>query len=123
MFLINQHLLNALGVGHHSLDQVFAIASQHGLAAKLTGGGGGGCAIILLHPGEPRVVCLLANEGFRMVVHCYVCVHAHECFDLLCVTDTVSVCVGENESVCVGCVSVCHYTTGLVHYLADTHFL
>lgn len=56
MFLINQHLLNALGVGHHSLDQVLAIALQHGLAAKLTGGGGGGCAIILLHPGEPRAI-------------------------------------------------------------------
>eukprot|EP00731_Ephydatia_muelleri_P023195 Em0015g778a len=65
MFLINQHLLNALGVGHHSLDQVFAIASQHGLAAKLTGGGGGGCAIILLHPDVAAETLTAAKRSFE----------------------------------------------------------
>ena len=48
---VNQHLLNALGVGHRVLDQVCAVASARGLAAKLTGAGGGGCAFILLPPG------------------------------------------------------------------------
>lgn len=45
---INHHLLNALGVGHASLDRVVQIANAHGLSAKLTGAGGGGCALIYL---------------------------------------------------------------------------
>lgn len=49
--MVNQHLLNALGVGHVALDQVCAMAQERGLAAKLTGAGGGGCAIILIPPG------------------------------------------------------------------------
>ena len=65
MFLINQHLLNALGVGHHSLDQVLAIALQHGLAAKLTGGGGGGCAIILLHPDVAGETLIAVKRSFE----------------------------------------------------------
>ena len=48
---MNQHLLNALGVGHAALDRVYALARERGLAAKLTGAGGGGCAIVLVPPG------------------------------------------------------------------------
>ena len=48
---MNQHLLNAIGVGHPALDRVCAVAQQFGLPAKLTGGGGGGCAIALIPPG------------------------------------------------------------------------
>ena len=48
---MNHHLLNALGVGHSSLDKACAIVQQFGLGAKLTGGGGGGCAIALIPPG------------------------------------------------------------------------
>lgn len=48
---MNQHLLNAVGVGHAALDQVCTLAQGKGLAAKLTGAGGGGCAIILIPPG------------------------------------------------------------------------
>ena len=51
LFAMNQHLLNAIGVGHPALDRVCDIASQFGLSAKLTGGGGGGCAIALMPPG------------------------------------------------------------------------
>ena len=51
LFSINHHLLNALGVGHPSLDKACTIAQQFGLGAKLTGGGGGGCAIALIPPG------------------------------------------------------------------------
>ncbi|XP_019616546.1 PREDICTED: mevalonate kinase-like [Branchiostoma belcheri] len=47
---ICQCLLNALGVGHPSLDQVSSITAKHGLHSKLTGAGGGGCALVLLRP-------------------------------------------------------------------------
>ncbi len=46
---INHCLLNGIGVGHESLDEVFATSARHGLACKLTGAGGGGCAITLLN--------------------------------------------------------------------------
>uniref|UniRef100_A0A8I3S398 Mevalonate kinase n=1 Tax=Canis lupus familiaris TaxID=9615 RepID=A0A8I3S398_CANLF len=48
---INQHHLNALGVGHASLDQLCQVTMAHGLHSKLTGAGGGGCGITLLRPG------------------------------------------------------------------------
>uniref|UniRef100_A0A8P0P2A2 Mevalonate kinase n=1 Tax=Canis lupus familiaris TaxID=9615 RepID=A0A8P0P2A2_CANLF len=44
---INQHHLNALGVGHASLDQLCQVTMAHGLHSKLTGAGGGGCGITL----------------------------------------------------------------------------
>ena len=48
---MNQHLLNAVGVGHPALDRVCAVARERGLTAKLTGAGGGGCAFIIIPPG------------------------------------------------------------------------
>lgn len=48
---MNQHHLNALGVGHASLDQLCQVTTAHGLHSKLTGAGGGGCGITLLRPG------------------------------------------------------------------------
>lgn len=48
---MNQHHLNALGVGHTSLDQLCQVTAAHGLHSKLTGAGGGGCGITLLKPG------------------------------------------------------------------------
>ncbi|KAF6278183.1 mevalonate kinase [Rhinolophus ferrumequinum] len=47
---MNQHHLNALGVGHASLDRLCQVARAHGLHSKLTGAGGGGCGITLLRP-------------------------------------------------------------------------
>ncbi|XP_006870501.1 PREDICTED: mevalonate kinase [Chrysochloris asiatica] len=47
---MNQHHLNALGVGHASLDQLCQVTMAHGLHSKLTGAGGGGCGITLLKP-------------------------------------------------------------------------
>lgn len=54
---MNQHHLNALGVGHTSLDQLCQVTMAHGLHSKLTGAGGGGCGITLLRPDleEPEV--------------------------------------------------------------------
>lgn len=52
LFHTNHCLLNAIGVGHESLERVCAIAKQKGrLHAKLTGAGGGGCAICLIDEG------------------------------------------------------------------------
>ncbi|XP_054384175.1 mevalonate kinase isoform X14 [Pongo abelii] len=48
---MNQHHLNALGVGHASLDQLCQVTRARGLHSKLTGAGGGGCGITLLKPG------------------------------------------------------------------------
>lgn len=48
---MNQHHLNALGVGHASLDRLCQVTTAHGLHSKLTGAGGGGCGITLLRPG------------------------------------------------------------------------
>ncbi|XP_044245852.2 mevalonate kinase isoform X3 [Ursus arctos] len=49
---MNQHHLNALGVGHASLDQLCQVTMAHGLHSKLTGAGGGGCGITLLRPAK-----------------------------------------------------------------------
>ncbi|XP_017916592.1 PREDICTED: mevalonate kinase isoform X2 [Capra hircus] len=51
---MNQHHLNALGVGHTSLDRLCQVTTAHGLHSKLTGAGGGGCGITLLRPDLER---------------------------------------------------------------------
>ncbi|KAB0394465.1 hypothetical protein E2I00_014486 [Balaenoptera physalus] len=51
---MNQHHLNALGVGHASLDRLCQVTMAHGLHSKLTGAGGGGCGITLLRPDLER---------------------------------------------------------------------
>ncbi|XP_008070615.1 mevalonate kinase isoform X1 [Carlito syrichta] len=51
---MNQHHLNALGVGHAALDRLCQVTMAHGLHSKLTGAGGGGCGITLLKPGLER---------------------------------------------------------------------
>ncbi|XP_004281437.1 mevalonate kinase isoform X1 [Orcinus orca] len=52
---MNQHHLNALGVGHASLDRLCQVTMAHGLHSKLTGAGGGGCGITLLRPDLERL--------------------------------------------------------------------
>ncbi|XP_060642117.2 mevalonate kinase isoform X1 [Anolis sagrei] len=47
---LNQSHLNALGVGHPSLDAACRVTAAFGLHTKLTGAGGGGCALTLLPP-------------------------------------------------------------------------
>uniref|UniRef100_F6VBL8 Mevalonate kinase n=2 Tax=Equus TaxID=9789 RepID=F6VBL8_HORSE len=60
---MNQHHLNALGVGHASLDQLCQVTTAHGLHSKLTGGGGGGCGITLLRPDLQRLEVEAAKQA------------------------------------------------------------
>uniref|UniRef100_A0A8I5XW47 mevalonate kinase n=1 Tax=Rattus norvegicus TaxID=10116 RepID=A0A8I5XW47_RAT len=60
---MNQHHLNALGVGHASLDQLCQVTAAHGLHSKLTGAGGGGCGITLLKPGLERAKVEAAKQA------------------------------------------------------------
>lgn len=67
---LNQHQLNAIGVGHAKLTQVVETAAKFNLHAKLTGAGGGGCAFTLLRPDTPPDVAIeltaeLAGLGFE----------------------------------------------------------
>lgn len=50
----NHRLLNALGVGHDSLDSYISAVLEHSYGAKLTGAGGGGSMIALTD--EPKKV-------------------------------------------------------------------
>ncbi|XP_034991642.2 mevalonate kinase isoform X1 [Zootoca vivipara] len=59
---INQHHLDAIGVGHSSLDRVCQVTASHGLHSKLTGAGGGGCAITLLRPDTSSAVVAAATR-------------------------------------------------------------
>ena len=68
---MNQHMLNAIGVGHPSLDRVCAAATTVGAHAKLTGAGGGGCAFVLLRKeAEGAALAALKSaievEGFEV---------------------------------------------------------
>nr|XP_023416581.1 mevalonate kinase [Cavia porcellus] len=60
---MNQHQLNALGVGHASLDQLCQVTAAHGLHSKLTGAGGGGCGITLLRPDLERAKVEAARQA------------------------------------------------------------
>lgn len=73
---LNQHQLNAIGVGHAKLTQVVETAAKFNLHAKLTGAGGGGCAFTLLRPDTPPDVAtelkaeltLLGFESFEVEI-------------------------------------------------------
>ncbi|XP_068937730.1 mevalonate kinase [Petaurus breviceps papuanus] len=60
---MNQHLLNAIGVGHASLDRLCRVTASHGLHSKLTGAGGGGCSFTLLRPGLEQSVVEAAKQA------------------------------------------------------------
>jgi mevalonate kinase len=62
---MNQHHLNALGVGHASLDQLCQVTAAHGLHSKLTGAGGGGCGITLLKPGTLGLGLVVSQDSER----------------------------------------------------------
>ncbi|XP_055462394.1 mevalonate kinase [Psammomys obesus] len=62
---MNQHHLNALGVGHASLDQLCQVTATYGLHSKLTGAGGGGCGITLLKPGLERAKVEAAKQALN----------------------------------------------------------
>ncbi|XP_004636410.1 mevalonate kinase [Octodon degus] len=60
---MNQHHLNALGVGHTCLDQLCQVTAALGLHSKLTGAGGGGCGITLLRPDLERAEVEAAKQA------------------------------------------------------------
>jgi mevalonate kinase len=45
---VNQHLLQAIGVSHPSIDDICSITAKYGFCSKLTGAGGGGSVITLI---------------------------------------------------------------------------
>lgn len=49
---INQNLLDSMGAGHQTIDDIVQTAAKYSLASKLTGAGGGGTVFILLKPGN-----------------------------------------------------------------------
>lgn len=68
---MNQHMLNAIGVGHPVLDRVCAVAASLGAHAKLTGAGGGGCAFVVLRkqtdgPALEALKTAIIAEGFEV---------------------------------------------------------
>ncbi|XP_060579312.1 mevalonate kinase-like [Ruditapes philippinarum] len=70
---INQHLLQAMGVSHVTLDKICHVTSKYRLHSKLTGAGGGGCAFTLLRPEQEQslvddVIKELEMEGFNCFI-------------------------------------------------------
>jgi mevalonate kinase len=66
---VNQHLLQAIGVSHPSIDDICSITAKYGFCSKLTGAGGGGSVITLIsQKSEDEVRVLqssLADKGYR----------------------------------------------------------
>ena len=73
---MNHQLLNAIGVGHSSLDSICLSMSNCGVSwTKLTGAGGGGCAVTLVPSNltssekvENGVKCLSETHGLIVFV-------------------------------------------------------
>lgn len=70
---INQGILNAIGVGHPSLDLVVKLSDAHHLHSKLTGAGGGGCAVTFLPSDTEDVVVSALREDIKA--------QGFDCFD------------------------------------------
>ena len=65
----NHELLNALGVGHPSLDRLVAAARPTAYGAKLTGAGGGGSMVALTDDPERTAKAIADAGGRAFVVH------------------------------------------------------
>jgi len=65
----NQILLNEIGAGHDSIDEICKISQKYGLKSKLTGAGGGGCVITLLNNEDEKIndrfIQDIKNSGFE----------------------------------------------------------
>ncbi len=66
---INQGLLAAIGVSNQIIENILAIAINHGaLGAKLTGAGGGGCLIILTEKrNQDKILKELQNQNIEII--------------------------------------------------------
>ena len=67
LFTFNQHLLDALGVGHPAISKACSLASSLGLSTKLTGGGGGGCVIAIIPQGT--CMCCMCDNMLVLYLH------------------------------------------------------
>ncbi|CAM6109119.1 unnamed protein product [Calypogeia fissa] len=57
LMVMNQCLLQCMGVSHPSIDEICGTTSRFHLSSKLTGAGGGGCVLTLLPTGiSPAIV-------------------------------------------------------------------
>lgn len=66
---INQGLLNALQVSSPELEEIIAIARNHGaLGAKLTGAGGGGAVVALCPENPEKISTEIKRAGYNTIV-------------------------------------------------------
>ncbi len=65
----NHELLNALGVGHPSLERLVVAARKYSYGAKLTGAGGGGSMVALTDNPEEAAKAIREAGGKSFLVH------------------------------------------------------
>jgi mevalonate kinase len=70
---VNQGILNAIGVGHSSLDLVVKTSIALNFHSKLTGAGGGGCAITFIPTGTEEADVAALRGSMKE--------HGFDCFD------------------------------------------
>jgi mevalonate kinase len=71
MVLFFNFLIEDIGVGHESLDEICTISSSYGYHAKLTGAGGGGCAYLLLWKDNQEKRQEMKNEFEKRGYYCF----------------------------------------------------
>ncbi|CAD5209226.1 unnamed protein product [Bursaphelenchus okinawaensis] len=60
---INNHLLNALGVGHAKITQISSLLARYGIHTKLSGAGGGGTVFAFItKDASPTLLEMIENE-------------------------------------------------------------
>ncbi|CAM6089006.1 unnamed protein product [Calypogeia fissa] len=72
LMVMNQGLLQCMGVSHPSIDEICQTTSRFHLCSKLTGAGGGGCVLTLLPSGtSPTIVQNVETQLELAGYHCF----------------------------------------------------